>query len=243
MKRQTLRMMLLLVSFAVFPLTVVYLAPAPPLMSLKAGVINLSVITIVSIFLSGLIFRRAFCGWLCPGAGCQLVSHGLNNQRIQQQKTNWFRMIAVGVWVVIMIATVIAAATVPRLDPMHPGAGKFATSEIRYVLPYIPVVIFMFLFVYLFGRRGFCHRGCWINPIIAAGNRLGRVLHTPSLHVRINDAENCTACKLCTKVCPMSIDVYEHVRENTPLPAQCVQCGWCNDTCSKDIFSFSFGSE
>ena len=46
MKRQTLRMLILLVSFAAFPLTVVYLAPAPPLMSLKAGVINLSVITI-----------------------------------------------------------------------------------------------------------------------------------------------------------------------------------------------------
>ena len=137
MKRQTLRMMILLVSFSIFPLTVIYLAPAPQLMSLKAGVINLSVITIAGIFLSGLFFRRAFCGWLCPGAGCQLVSHALNNRRIQQQKTNWFRMIAVGVWVVIMIATIIAAASVPRLDPMHPGAGRFATSEIRYVLPYI----------------------------------------------------------------------------------------------------------
>ena len=240
MKRQTLRMLILLISFSAFPLTVVYLAPAPPLMSLKAGVINLSVITIVSIFFSGLFFRRTFCGWLCPGAGCQLVSHPLNNQRIQQQKTNWFRIIAVGVWVVIMIGTVIAAATVPRLDPMHPGAGKFATSEIRYVLPYIPVVIFIFLFVYLFGRRGFCQRGCWINPIIAAGTKIGRVLHTPSLHVRINDAENCTDCKLCTKVCPMSIDVYKYVRKKTPLPSQCVQCGWCIDKCPKDIFSFSF---
>jgi polyferredoxin len=69
------------------------------------------------------------------------------------------------------------------------------------------------------------------------------VLHTPSLHVRIHNAEQCTNCKLCTKACPMSIDVCEHVRENKPLPSQCVQCGKCNDTCSKDIFSFSFGSE
>jgi len=236
-------MLILLVSFAAFPLTVVYLAPAPPLMSLKAGVINLSVITIASIFLSGFFFRRAFCSWLCPVAGCQLVSQALNNQRLQPQKTNWFRMITMGVWVVIMIATVITAAIPLKLDPLHPGAGKFATSEIRYVLPYIPVVIFMFLFVALFGRRGFCHRGCWINPIIAAGTNIGRALHTPSLHVRIQNVEQCTNCKLCTKVCPMSIDVYEYVREPKPLPSQCVQCGKCNDTCSKNILSFSFGND
>jgi len=98
MKRQSLRMILLLLSFSIFPITVLYLAPAPPIMSLKAGVINLSVLTILSIFLSGFVLRRAFCGWLCPGGGCQLVAQALNNKRIQNLKTNWFRIIVVSVW-------------------------------------------------------------------------------------------------------------------------------------------------
>ena len=107
MKRQSIRMLLLLFSFSVFPITIIYLAPAPPIMSLKAGVINLSVLTIFTIFLSGFIFRRAFCGWLCPGGGCQLVAQALNNKRIEHQKTNWARVILVSVWVIIMIGVVI----------------------------------------------------------------------------------------------------------------------------------------
>lgn len=86
MKRQSVRMLLLLLSFSAFPITIVYLAPAPPIMSLKAGVINLSVITIFTIFISGFIFRRGFCGWICPGGGCQLVSQALNSKRIENQK-------------------------------------------------------------------------------------------------------------------------------------------------------------
>ncbi|UCH15607.1 MAG: 4Fe-4S binding protein [Bacteroidales bacterium] len=241
MKRQTLRMLLLLLSFAVFPITVIYMAPAPPIMSLKAGVINLSVITVLTIFLSGFIFRRAFCGWLCPGGGCQLVAGELNNQRMQKQKINWFRIILVSVWVIMMIATVIFSEQTPKVDVGHPGAGKFATSHIRYFLPYIPVVVFIFIFVLMFGRRGFCHRGCWLYPLIALSTRLGTFIRTPSLYVAIRNSRECNDCKLCTRNCTMSIDVNNHVQTKVPLPNNCVQCGQCVDTCTRDVLRFAFG--
>ncbi len=243
MIRQSIRKLLLLFSFSAFPITIIYLAPAPPIMSLKAGVINLSVIIIVTIFLSGFIFRRAFCGWLCPGGGCQLVAQALNNKRIENQKTNWFRIVLVSVWVIIMFGTVIFGEQLPKLDPGHPGAGKFATSNIRYFLPYIPVVVFIFLFIFLFGRRGFCHRGCWIYPIIAFSSKIGTFIHTPSLYVAIQNSNKCSNCKVCTKICPMSIDVINHVQTNTKLPNNCIQCGLCIDNCSKGVLAFSFGIE
>lgn len=243
MNRQSLRKLLLLISFSVFPITIVYLAPAPPIMSLKAGVINLSIMTIFTIFLSGFIVRRAFCGWLCPGGGCQLVAQALNNGRLQHQKTNWIRILMVSVWVVIMIATIVLAGQWPALDLGNPGAGKFATSHIRYFLPYIPTVIFIFLFVFLFGRRGFCHKGCWIYPIIASSSKLGALLRTPSLHVTVKEYDHCSNCKLCTKICPMSIDVYDHIQTKTKLPNNCIQCGLCVDACPKRVLAFSFGIE
>ncbi len=60
--RQKLRNLVLLLSFAVFPITVTFLAPAPPIMSLKEGTANLSVMVLAAIPLSGILFRRAFCG-------------------------------------------------------------------------------------------------------------------------------------------------------------------------------------
>ena len=243
MKRQSLRMILLLLSFSIFPITVVYMAPAPPIMSLRAGVINLSVLTILAIFLSGFVLRRAFCGWLCPGGGCQLVAQALNNKRVQNLKTNWVRIIIVSVWVFIMIATVVFRDQFPSLDVDHPGAGKFATTNVRYFLPYIPVVVFIFLFIYLFGRRGFCHRGCWIYPLIATSSKLGTLARLPSLYVSIKKSEACKDCKLCTRVCPMSIDVYNHIKGNIKLPNNCIQCGLCIDKCPKEVLAFSFGIE
>jgi polyferredoxin len=243
MKRQSIRMFLLLFSFSLFPITIIYLAPAPPIMSLKAGVINLSVITITSIFVSGFIFRRAFCGWLCPGGGCQLVAQSLNNKRLQHNKTNWMRIILVTVWVIIMISVVVFSGQLPRLDIGNPGAGKFASSQIRYFLPYIPAVIFIFLFVYLFGRRGFCHRGCWIYPIIAFSSRGGTLIKIPSLYVAVKSYDKCTNCKICTNKCPMSIDVLNCVQTQKKLPNNCIQCGVCIDECPKDVFAFSFGIE
>jgi polyferredoxin len=236
-------MLILLFSFSLFPITIVYLSPAPPIMGLKAGVINLSVLTIFSVFISGFIFRRAFCGWVCPGNGCQLVAQALNNKRKENQKTNWFRIVLISVWVLIMIATVIFAKQLPKFDLGNPGAGKFATSNIRYFLPYIPVTIFIFLFVYLFGRQGFCRRGCWIYPLIAFSTKLGTITHIPSLYVAVKNSDKCNDCKLCTQICPMSIDIYKHIRTNVKLPNDCIQCGLCIDKCTKDVLSFSFGIE
>ena len=242
MNRQTLRKLILLISFSVFPITVVYLAPAPPIMSLKAGVVNLSVVVLSSIFLSGFIFRRAFCSWLCPGAGCQLVAKSLNDRPIERKMTNWFRIIIVSVWAVMMVATLFMEG-VSRIELGNPGAGRFATSEIRYFLPYIPVVIFMFIFVLLFGRRGFCYRGCWIYPIIAASTFVGRRLRMPSLHVAVKDKEACLDCKKCDRNCPMSIDVMAVVQSDSTFPNNCVQCGTCIDSCPKDVLAYHFGSE
>ena len=242
MNRQVLRKLILLVSFSVFPITVVYLAPAPPIMSLKEGVINLSVVVLASIFLSGFFLRRAFCGWLCPGAGCQLISKSLNDKPIERKMNNWFRIVIVSVWAIMMVATVFTGG-IARVELGYPGAGRFATSNIRYFLPYIPVVIFMFVFVLLFGRRGFCYRGCWIYPIVAASTYVGRKLRIPSLHVAVLDKEACLDCKKCDRNCPMSIDVMAVVQAGGTFPNHCVQCGTCVDSCPKNVLTYRFSSE
>ena len=242
MNRQTLRRLILLLSFAAFPITVVFLAPAPPIMSLKDGVVNLPVVVIATVFLSGLFLRRFFCGWICPGAGCQLVSKAINDKPIEPRMNNWFRIVLVAVWALMVIGTVVFGG-VSRVELGYPGGGRFATSEIRYFLPYIPVVVFIFLFVLLFGRRAFCHRGCWLSLIIAASTILGRWVHLPSLHVSVGDGGDCSECKKCNRNCPMSIDVLAVVQEIGIFPNSCVQCGTCIDTCPKKVLAYRFEAE
>jgi polyferredoxin len=236
------RKLILLVSFAVFPITVVYLAPAPPIMSLRQGLINLSVVVLAGVFLSGLFFRRAFCGWICPGAGCQLVSRALNDRPIDRTMISWFRNVMVVVWAIIVVGSAIAGG-LSRVDLLDPGSGRFATSEIRYFLPYIPVVLFIFVFVLLFGRRGFCHRGCWISPLITASTALGRLARLPALHLAVNSTENCTECRKCSRNCPMSIDVLSVVQTCGTFPNNCVQCGTCIDNCPEQVLEYRFCSE
>ena len=240
-KRQTLRKLILLFSFALFPITVVYLAPAPPIMSLREGVVNLSVVVITSVFLSGFFLRRAFCGWICPGAGCQLVSKAVNDKPVERSMVNWFRILLVSLWAAILVGTVIVGG-IGRVDLGDPGGGRFATSEIRYFLPYIPVVVFMFVFVLMFGRRGFCHRGCWISPIIAASTWLGRRIRLPSLYVAVHKRDTCSECKKCNRNCPMSIDVLTAVQEHSAFPNNCVQCGTCIDSCPTQVLGYRFSS-
>jgi polyferredoxin len=140
-----------------------------------------------------------------------------------------------------MILVIVFADQAPKFDVAHPGAGKFATSDIRYFLPYIPTVIFIFLFVFFFGRRGFCHRGCWIYPLIAFSTKVGTMIRTPSLYISMKNIDKCSNCKLCSKNCSMSIDVHKHVQEKKVLPNNCIQCGNCVDKCTKGVLSFSFG--
>ena len=73
----------------------------------KSKMVNLSVIVLASVFFSGFFFRRVFCGWLCPGAGCQLVSKALNDRPIERSMVNWVRIVMVSVWAIMVLATAI----------------------------------------------------------------------------------------------------------------------------------------
>jgi ferredoxin-type protein NapH len=155
---------------------------------------------------------------------------------------NWFRIVMVSVWANIVLGTAIIGG-VGRVDLLYPGGGRFATSEVRYYLPYIPVVLFMVVFVLLFGGRGFCCRGCWISPIISASTFVGRWLRVPSLHVTVNDASACSEHRKCNRNCPMSIDVLTVVQKALTFPDNCVQCGTCIDTCPENVLGYRFSSE
>jgi polyferredoxin len=81
MRRQTVRKVLLLVSFVLSQsLLTFHLFFSPVLIIFAAfqGVVNGSHVIFTLLFLSSFFLGRAFCGWVCPGSGlnelCALVT-------------------------------------------------------------------------------------------------------------------------------------------------------------------------
>jgi ferredoxin-type protein NapH len=69
--RQKLRKGLILSFFFLFPAIFYYLSPVVIIQSTLDGVVNGSFIMFLLMFFSALVLGRAYCGWACPGAGCQ----------------------------------------------------------------------------------------------------------------------------------------------------------------------------
>jgi polyferredoxin len=62
---------MILFSFFLFPATFYYLSPVLIIEASAKGIINGSFILFFLMFISSVSFGRFFCGWICPGAGCQ----------------------------------------------------------------------------------------------------------------------------------------------------------------------------
>jgi polyferredoxin len=69
--RQKVRKGMILSSFFLFPGIFYYLSPVVIIQSTINGIINGSFIMFFLMFISALVLGRAYCGWVCPGAGCQ----------------------------------------------------------------------------------------------------------------------------------------------------------------------------
>jgi len=79
--RQKIRKALLLVSFLLFPVTINYFSPYIIMDGASQGIIAGSFITFTLLFFVSLFFGRAFCGWVCPGAGIQEWCFAVNDKK------------------------------------------------------------------------------------------------------------------------------------------------------------------
>ncbi|MGD9031528.1 MAG: 4Fe-4S binding protein, partial [Desulfobacteraceae bacterium] len=99
-KRQKIRKSGILVSFLFFPITIYYLSPILIIMGAKQGVIGGSFIIFFLLFIVGLVLGRAFCGWVCPGAGIQEICSSIRDKAVR--KGNWMKYLIWMPWMSII---------------------------------------------------------------------------------------------------------------------------------------------
>ncbi len=222
------------ISFLLFPLTLNFFSPYVSIDGAMMGIISGSLLIFVVMFLSGLIFRRAWCSYVCPWAAPSEYLTSVNNKTVNRHRLAIIRYSIFGVWATILIIFFILAGGVKGLDPLHLTEHYVSIDEPMKFITYYMVVLILFLTTVLIGKRGACHSICWMSPFLVLGSWVGSKLKMPQFKV-ISQKEKCIACKKCNLVCPMSIDVLKELQNDQINSYDCILCGQCTDVCPKSV--------
>jgi polyferredoxin len=245
--RQRIRRALVLVAFLSFPITMNFLSPYVIIDGAMNGVVNGSLIMFGLMFLSSLFLGRAWCGWVCPGAGMQEMIEPINNQKVNGAKLNWIKWLIWIPWISLIVWFALSAGGYQRVDFLHlteNGISVAGSADrpivFAYLIYYIVIALFIGLAAFV-GRRAGCHTICWMAPFMMIGRWLRNRFAWPSLRL-VADSSTCNDCTLCTRTCPMSLDVSAMVRAEKMEHAECILCGTCVDNCTKKAIRYSFSA-
>jgi ferredoxin-type protein NapH len=239
--RQRIRKGLVIVSLLLFPITMNFLSPYIIIDGAMNGVINGSLVMFGLLFLSALFLGRAWCGWVCPGAGMAEVAEPVNKRPVNPKKIDWIKWVIWLPWISLIVWSAIRAGGYSSIDLFHlTESGVSMDAPEKYIIYYVVIGLFVGLAIFA-GRRAGCHTICWMAPFMLIGRWIRNRLAWPSLRL-VADASACGDCKLCTKNCPMSLDVNAMVARQQMEHAECILCGTCVDNCAKKAIRFSFSA-
>jgi polyferredoxin len=197
-----------------------------------------NVVLLVATLASALVFRSAFCGWICPFGTLQegiMAFSAWLQRRIPPLKKavkalkahatplarldHWLRYLKYLVLAWIVLATISAGVMVFR--DYDPYATLLTITEATLgpglVLLVITVVASFFV------ERPWCRYACplgAINGIISQASAL-RIERTESL---------CSGCAICTKSCPVNLPVATAKKITSP---DCIGCLECVEVCPR----------
>jgi len=239
--RQRVRKGLVILAFLTFPITMNFLSPYVIIDAAQQGIINGSLIMFGLMFVSSLFLGRLWCGWICPGGGMQEIVEPVNNRPVKPAKIDWIKWLIWIPWVSLIAWMVIRVGGYVTVNLLHLTETGISVDEpLKYITYYAVVLIFVGLAV-IVGRRAGCHTICWMAPFMIIGRWIRNRFGWASLRL-VADASACSDCKLCTKNCPMSLDVNAMVQVEQMEHTECILCGTCVDNCSKKAIRYSFSA-
>jgi len=237
--RQKLRGWLLLVSLALFPVTMSYFSPYIIIDSSAHGIINGSFVLFGLLGISSVILGRAWCGWLCPAGAIGDRWRAVTDRRT---RGGWWKILKWVIWlpwIGLIAFLAVRGGGYHTVNILRFTWHGISVASLEMIVMFVGVVGIISILSLTTGRRGFCHYSCWMAPFMILGMRLQRILGLPGLHLE-SHAESCIHCGLCTKGCPMSLDVHEMVQEERIESSDCILCGTCVDTCPKQVIDYAW---
>lgn len=236
-KRQKIRQAVLIVSFVFFPVTIFYFSPYLPIMGGIKGIVVGSLFTFLALFVISLFTGRLFCGWLCPAGGLQEMCFSAKDTRVE--KGNWIKFLIWVPWISAVTVLLVRSRENLRFDPLYMTWHGISLHSFYSYIAFFGFLFLVILLAFTVGRRSFCHHACWIVPFMILGHKVQRMLKLPSLKLSA-DEDKCNSCTLCTKNCPMSLNVVEMVHGPSMENSECILCGQCADSCKKEVITYTF---
>ena len=146
-------------------------------------------------------------------------------------------------WLGIIICIAISRGGYRSVEPLnHSYMGLSLHTEGGMVYPiYFVVLAIVVIFTLVLGRRSACHSICHMANFMIVGRKLGQLLRLPRVYLKMDSAA-CIGCKKCTRVCPMSLDVEDMVKQQTTDNPYCLLCGDCTHECPRGVIRLAFGN-
>jgi ferredoxin-type protein NapH len=236
--RQKIRKGIILFSFFLFPAFFYYLSPALIIQASSQGIINGSFILFCLMFVSSLFLGRTYCGWVCPGAGCQEAIFLARDKKVK--KGNWIKWVIWTPWICTIIILAIRAGGYKKIDFFYMTTMGFSISDLAGLIVYLLVLILLIVLpAFIFGRRSFCHHLCWMAPFMILGRKVRNLFKWPSLQLKA-DPQLCKHCHACMDHCPMSLPVEAMVNHESMENSECILCGSCVDGCEHGAIQYFF---
>lgn len=192
-----------------------------------------NIILIGIIIITGIILGKTFCGNICPLGFMQEIFTKLRNKlkikRVELPKT--MDKILRALKFVVLIATLyftykFGILVIRSFDPWA-TYHHIVSSDLFTEFSIGFIVLIGSLILSFFVDRAFCKYLCPQGAFLSILSKL-------SLTKIYRNKETCTNCKICTKVCPMNIEVHTQDKIKT---SECISCNECINSCPTKVSS------
>lgn len=225
---------------------------------LFGGVATAFLVYLGTFFLWGLVFGKAFCGWICPLGFLQdLLTRirelsGINGSRfrwVTRDRFQWVKYALLALLILLPMGIGNSLAGLPKFTPdlavpfcqICPGKPVIPlfqgdtshffidfSSITKIILSSLSMIIAGLFLVGSFLKRRFLCAFCPMAGLLSLFDRIGFI----GLK---KQGESCTRCGNCFRSCPMEIREIADLRDRKHMVTQdCMLCLRCIEVCPED---------